>query len=359
MADSSSEITSKQEAIQASVNGVHSRLDKVTELLSNAVIVENSEDLIHNGDAIIKLSKSDADILKNEVSKLNCIVKELLNEMNELNKFITTTIAKHDKDIHKHDNDIHKLNMKNNDLDQHYRLHNAIFHNMKLPPHLTSNKDSRQTSHPDDNAKFCKFIADQLNYYLPELSIPVSLYNIDIAHPLRNNSKGQPVVIVRFVNRHLRNEILEYKNQLKNFGVGVTEQLTPKNMELFNKTKVAVGAPNVWSRNGKLFARTDKGKVHITMDTVINELLPPPPREEKTDSEEVLKSKSSKQARGQKNFQQKRWGAIHTPPPNAYLGPPPGFMNPTAHLSHQPYGVVPSANFNNSTQPCHSGLGSY
>ena len=63
----------------------------------------------------------------------------------------------------------HKMLMKNNDLDQHFRLHNSIFHNMQ------------------GTGEGSKDIANQLNYMLPRLSTPVSIHNIDIVHPLKGD----------------------------------------------------------------------------------------------------------------------------------------------------------------------------
>ena len=267
----------KQEELEASVNGVNSRLDKMVELISNATVVEddNIDANEEQPQVSIKLKKSDADLLKEEMTQLLGISKNLVSETVKLNETIASIEAKQAEENL-------KMVMAINDLDQHFRLHNAIFHNMRLPPvsYDDYGKIIYQTGY---GAKFCQFIADQINYYLPNLSVPVSLHNIDIAHPLKNNSRDQPVVIVRFVNRHIRNEILEKENKdvLKSHGIGVTEQLTPKNMKLFNDTKDVVGVENVWSRNGKIFARTAEpdGKVVVTLKTEPKKLTAPPPRE--------------------------------------------------------------------------------
>lgn len=337
---SNSELATKQEELQTSIDGVSTRLDKITKILSNAIVVED-EDQMSNEDSpavTIKLSRSDADNLKDEVAKLSVIVKDSLTGIANINKRIAANEAKHAADTH-------KLTTINNDLDQHYRLHNAIFHNIRVPP-INYDKSGKQISHPGDNAKFCQYIADQLNHYLPNLSIPVSMHNIDIAHPLRNNAKNQPVVIVRFVNRHLRNEILEKENKsiLKSFGIGVTEQLTPRNMELFNKTKDIVGGPNVWSRNGKIFARTDKGKVHVTLDTILNNLTPPPPREDKTNTGTGAGSQSHKTPNNvsksrEKVPQSRAWGGFQVPPQTLHYGSQPPFMRGDIPPNQNHYGV--------------------
>ena len=82
MQDSSSELTTKQEALQASVDGVNARLDKMSEMLSKAVIVENEEDTPSDEDPVavtIKLKRSDAETMKEEISKLSSTVKDLMN----------------------------------------------------------------------------------------------------------------------------------------------------------------------------------------------------------------------------------------------------------------------------------------
>ena len=171
----------KQEALQTDVNNVNSRLDEMAKIISNAVVVEQKEEESTDeapADLIIKLTKSDYDKLVDEMTKLTSIAKDLVSGITELKRSIETQDAKIATVEH-------KMLMKNNDLDQHFRLHNSIFHNMQGT---------------GEGSKYCQDIANQLNYMLPHLSTPVSIHNIDIAHPLKNNSKNQPVVIVRFVN---------------------------------------------------------------------------------------------------------------------------------------------------------------
>ena len=148
------------------------------------------------------------------------------------------------------------------------------------------------------------------------------------------------MVIVRFGPRYLRNEILQKENKeiLKRFGVGVTEQLTPANLDLLKKAKAVVGVANVWSINGKLFARTAEGKVRITLDTELEKLTPPTPREDpaSNNSGAPVFAKQSRRYRGNRQkFQQngpppQAWSSVaeaQTAPPTYYFGSQPQFMS--------------------------------
>ena len=158
-------IAEKQEALQTGVDGVNSRLDRMEQIISNAVIVpeEKEEDASEDVEdkVAIKLKRSEYDSLIDEMKKLSGIAKNLVSGIDELKKNIST----HDTKLA----DVEpKMLMKNNDLDQHFRLHNSIFHNMRGS---------------GEGAKYCQDIANQLNYMLPNLSIPVTLHNIDIKMP--------------------------------------------------------------------------------------------------------------------------------------------------------------------------------
>ena len=98
------------------------------------------------------------------------------------------------------------------------------------------------------------YVAFWINKFLPWLSTPVTPHNIDITDPLRNNSKGQSVIILRLLNRHIRHEIFDNREALLHHGIIVSEHLAPENLSLRRKAEAIVGEANVGSRDCKLYA---------------------------------------------------------------------------------------------------------
>lgn len=206
---------------------------------------------------IFEMSNEEIILICNQVTELFNDLASFRVELNSTNEAISRMKEKHEKDIkdmeEKYNNEIAKmkkkydeelvlLKEKSNDLDQHPRLNNLIFRNFYIP-------DGDWSGYT-----FACYIATTLNNLLPMLEMPVTPYNIDIAHPLRKTSRGENVVIVRFTNRHVRHDIYKNKDYLLNYDIYVTEQLTKDNLKLLFKAKSIVGGPNAWSYNGKIFA---------------------------------------------------------------------------------------------------------
>ena len=85
-----SSIAEKQEALQTGVDGVNSRLDRMEQIISNAVIVpeEKEEDASEDVEdkVTIKLKRSEYDSLIDEMKKLSGIAKNLVSGIDELKK---------------------------------------------------------------------------------------------------------------------------------------------------------------------------------------------------------------------------------------------------------------------------------
>ena len=351
----SNKLATKQEILQKSVDGVNEKIDKVSNILSNAIV--DGSQIVHSSETpdadptSVKLNLTTGDIqfLKDEVTQLRNVMNGYVTEIETLKQEI----------LEKCDAEVKKVKILVNDQDQYNRKNNAMFTSLQVLPPPTKDPAGKIIRNPNDNATFCQFIANQLNHYLPDLTLPVSLNTIDTAHPLRNNSKGESLVIVRFANRHQKLEIMGYKKLLKSFGIGVYDQLTPINVELMRKAKAKVGAINVWSTNGKIFARTDKEKVRITLNTNFNDLTPPPPVEANSaiDSSTSTTNNNANKHVPRRTIKEKRARAprgnsvrnFSKPPPQFFYGSQPSFM--VSNNNAMAYG----AGQNNHQPPGYSG----
>ena len=106
-----------------------------------------------------------------------------------------------------------------------------------------------------NNTDFIFFIADQLNYMFPSCSkfgriLPC---HIDDAHPLGNRN-GKSSVIVKFVNRWIRDKIIACQQDLRGTGIVVTEHLTKNTHKLLKSAQLIVGRENTWVFKCDVFA---------------------------------------------------------------------------------------------------------
>ena len=111
---------------------------------------------------------------------------------------------------------------------------------------------------------FIKATVEELNLLFPSLNGAITPYNIDDAHPLpTKGSSNKKVVIVKFTNRWIKNEIIKHKDDLIGTGLSVSEHLTPHTRELLSCAKNIVGTYNAWVFNTKVFAEHNGMKYHI------------------------------------------------------------------------------------------------
>ena len=94
-----------------------------------------------------------------------------------------------------------------------------------------------------------------------KLGVTVRETDIDIAHRLGNFEEDRErSVIVRFTRRSVKNELIQNRKKLKDTPVIITDNLCPSNMRIFYRLKDLVGGRNVWSIDGKLFAKVGHGQ---------------------------------------------------------------------------------------------------
>lgn len=91
-----------------------------------------------------------------------------------------------------------------------------------------------------------------------KLKLPLIIRDIDNAHRLGPYVQGRNrQVIVKFVNRHIKNRILAARRTLKGSGIRIYEDLTRLNNEVLAsaRKKAPDEVSQAWSRDGKLFVK--------------------------------------------------------------------------------------------------------
>ena len=126
--------------------------------------------------------------------------------------------------------------------DQYFRKNSALVHGFKKLP-------------PIYNTDFIYFIVDQLNYMFPSLNGSILPCHIDDAHPLNTKKKGgSKVVIIKFVNRWVKDKLLECRHDLYGSGFTITEHLTQNRLHLLSLAKSVVGNAHVTVYKTNIYA---------------------------------------------------------------------------------------------------------
>ena len=87
------------------------------------------------------------------------------------------------------------------------------------------------------------------------------------------HQKVRPI-IVKFTSYRRRQQEFSANKNLKGKHFGILENLTKTKQRIFNLAKDAVGYKNVWSQDGKLFAkRHDDRIITITKDYVLQSYI--------------------------------------------------------------------------------------
>ena len=115
-------------------------------------------------------------------------------------------------------------------------------------------------SKEDNYNNFISKLLSKLNYKLgPNFITP---QDIDIAHYLPPGKKGKPI-IVKFLQRSIRNAVFFNKSKFKDCGMSITECLTKKRLLLLKESQKKFGFKNVWTSSGKIFTIINGSKFNI------------------------------------------------------------------------------------------------
>ena len=145
-------------------------------------------------------------------------------------------------------------------VNQYLKLNNLLLHKFHLPKNRLS------------SLEFSIFIAEQLNYFLPQLPVPVHWSHISDAHPLKTKSKKSNVIIVRFCNRNIRHMIYENRDSLPG-RLMITEHLTEANLGVLKRAKDLFGFHNAWTDKCNIIVYNNGNTTKVNTIQDVNELF--------------------------------------------------------------------------------------
>ena len=113
-------------------------------------------------------------------------------------------------------------------------------------------------SHKLRGTSFSQKVVNFLNKCMcRSLGRELTVDDIDTSHPLQaKNGSRNPITIIKFVRRDLRNEILQRRRLMRRYRVNATEHLTDVNIKLYKKAQDFAGSDNVWTDQAVIYIRS-------------------------------------------------------------------------------------------------------
>ena len=180
---------------------------------------------------------------------------QMIPELSQTNVQVNLLIAKVtalERQWSQFDKFIKDLFVNQNNQQQYIQSWNLLVHSLTDVP---------EKKH---GSEFSEWVVKKLNEILPSLKGALTTDQIDRSHIFRKvNKKKKTVIIIRFISRDIRNNVLKCRSDLKSTGIVITEHLTKPTLELLDRAKDCVGFKNAWTYEGKVFVSYNSRKIHI------------------------------------------------------------------------------------------------
>ena len=199
--------------------------------------------------------KRSLSILTEEVTKLSTTQKGLLVLIEEVCQ-LKTVIEEKDKTIG-------ELERRVEDLEQYSRIDDLVIAGLKTTHRSYARAAAGDKTGEDAPIQEQRSLEQQVIQFFNNKDIPLDSSNIAACHtlPQRQNYKGKntrPNILIRFVSRKHKIEVLKNAKKLKDTGVYVNEHLTKRNGEIAKQARILRKAKKIqdtWTRNCKVMVR--------------------------------------------------------------------------------------------------------
>lgn len=155
-----------------------------------------------------------------------------------------------------------------NDAEQYTRRNNIRIRGLTLKPQVPPSVQISSWINTRLKLTSIKPEDIEIAHTLPILNRPV----LDAA----SHSAPIPPIIVRFLNRNIRDKVISQRKLLKGAGIIISEDLTTLNMELINRMKNDIRVNSTWAWQGKVFIKLvdsniiKKIKPYESIDDLVN-----------------------------------------------------------------------------------------
>ena len=223
-------IATTHDDLQQNYNALKDRYDVMAKRLEEIEAQNNAQKsdnkLDNKPDNKLELDDSEEITqMKNEAKTHSACIDEIQNNLNFLNLNFS------------------KITDEVEDINQYLRLNSLLVHGWKNIP---------KGKH---GIEFTEYVLNELIKLFPQHAKYLTPGVIDTSHPLPTRSNKKSVVIIKFVQRDIRNLLFFDKRELKGNkdGIVITEHLTQRNLSLLRQTRDLFGYKNAWSSKCKIY----------------------------------------------------------------------------------------------------------
>uniref|UniRef100_A0A1A8RDI2 Uncharacterized protein n=1 Tax=Nothobranchius rachovii TaxID=451742 RepID=A0A1A8RDI2_9TELE len=194
--------------------------------------------------------KKSLDFLSEEMTAVKLQQKAILNLVEEVKALRIQNAEK--------DQSLAFLESRVADLEQHARINDVIITGLHVKPRSYAQAVTADKGE-DPGAESASSMEEQVVSFLKSKGILVDGHNIEACHPLaRKNEGNQSAVMLRFVNRKHKTELIKQGRKLKGTNVYINEHLTKQNADIARKARFLRKQGkilNTWTTNCKILVK--------------------------------------------------------------------------------------------------------
>lgn len=220
---------------------------------------------ISNEDLMIKLCENGKviEVLRERVEKLCGDIFDLQQNNDRLQKEVADAKKREVKlisDLQEAKYLAQLVDSKVNDLALYSRRNNLRIYGIQEE---SKRGDSNRQEQPQlETSQECEQKVLQL--FKAQLKLNIRREDIEAVHRLGRRQEGRKTprgIIVRFVSRRTRDDVIFKRRNLRGTGVVVVEDLTPTAHFLLHKVKEDPLCDQAWTKYGKVLMKTTRGKI--------------------------------------------------------------------------------------------------
>ena len=160
--------------------------------------------------------------------------------------------------IKEKDMKIEDLERRVEDLEQYTRMEDLVISGLETK-HYSYARITAGDNEGEDAPRGEKFLLEQqVITFFNDKDIPLDSKNIAACHTIPQKPNKKPIIIIKFVNRKHKIEVLKLAKKLKGTGVYVNEHLTKRNAEIARQARLLKKEKRIqdtWTRNCKVFIK--------------------------------------------------------------------------------------------------------
>jgi len=209
--------------------------------------------------------KQPLNFMSGELTTVTKQLKVLMDLMDEIKEVKRQNMKKDQK--------VSVLEKRLDDLEQYSRINDLTVSGLQTKPRSYARVETMDAL---PMVSDIESLEQQVINYLGEKGIQIQTADIEACHPLsRKKKKENPDIILRFVNRRRKVEVLKQGHKLRGSNVYLNEHLTRKNANIARQVRVLRKEKKIqatWTTNCKIYIKLN-GTPEEAKTLLIGELL--------------------------------------------------------------------------------------